>query len=295
MSIDLDDLYPFKRDLVEEFFIKTADDNYVNARWCAQYGLDVDFFWLALHCSEKYMKAALLLNGRSAKRYQHDIKALYADVQTLAPELLPGTLETPAGLAEHLLFSLGSEPTEKFVERVYFYGQPDNRYQLIGYVKRETDLLKLDQLVFALRRLCQPLESHFISQRDKGIEGVPDETVRQRMVKDDPVPRDLHSSLDETIAGGRGKYLRRIALNWNFPFAPSDYNHGRLRTGHRLANPVTVRRFLEPLDAGTDAQDKHADELWEWAKDNVQLPGAFVKLYEAERKARKQKARAPKS
>jgi HEPN domain-containing protein len=95
MSIDLDDLYPYKHSLVDEFFIKTADDNYVVARWCADNGMDVDFFWLALHCLEKYLKAALVLNGRSAKNYGHNIKALYADVHPLAPELLPITLTIP--------------------------------------------------------------------------------------------------------------------------------------------------------------------------------------------------------
>jgi hypothetical protein len=85
---------------------------------------------------------------------------------------MPAKVESPVELAERL-FTLGSEPTEEFVRRVYFYGQPDNRYQMIGYIKRETDLFKLDQLMFAVRRLCQPLESHFISQHHKGLAGIP--------------------------------------------------------------------------------------------------------------------------
>src|SRR5258708_36909789 len=100
MSIDLDDLYPGKHSLVDDFFIKTADDNYVVARWCADIGMDVDFFWLALHCLEKYLKAALALNGRSAKNYGHNIKALYDDAHPLAPELLPLTLTVPDRLPD---------------------------------------------------------------------------------------------------------------------------------------------------------------------------------------------------
>lgn len=291
MSINLDELYPFKHSLVDEFFIKTADDNYVNARWCFEYELDTDFFWLALHCLEKYMKAALVLNGRSAKRYSHDITALYPDVRSLAPELMPVMLDISQELAGQLS-SLGSEPTEQFVKRVFLYGQPDNRYQMIGYIKRQTDLFKLDQLVFAVRRLCQPLEGHFISQHHKGHAGIPDETRRERMLKDDPSSRNLHSNFEKVISGERGKLLRRVALNWNLPFAPPDFKHGRMRLPYRMVNPVTVRRFLNPLDAGTPSQDKHADDLWGWAKDNIHLPADFRKLYEEERKRRKEKARS---
>ena len=61
---------------------------------------------------------------------------------------------------------------------------------------------------------------------------------------------------------------------------------------HRMVNPVTVRRFLDPLDAGTANQDKHADDMWTWAKQNIHLPPEFVKVYEAERTSRKAKAKA---
>jgi HEPN domain-containing protein len=290
MSIDLDELYPFKHSLVDELFIKTADDNYVVARWCFNYGMDVDFFWLAAHCLEKYLKAALLLNGRSARKQRHDIRKLYAEVHPLAPELLPTKLIIPDDFPD-AMFSLGEEKTEAFIERIYKYGRPDNRYQLIGYIKRGADLVKLDQAVFAIRRLCQPLESHFLGMRGKKIAALPDQTCRERMLKDDPVSRNLHSNLEKTISGERGKLIRRIALNWNLPFAPADYKHGRMSYEHRMVNPVTVRRFLDPLDAGTAEQDKHADDLWAWAKQNIYLPAEFVQVYETERASRKAKAR----
>ena len=98
MADDIDELYPYRHSIVDELFIKTADDNYVTARWCYANGFDVDFFWLAVHALEKYLKAVLLLNGRSGKKatvagkkfnYRHDIVLLYADVKPLAPELLP--------------------------------------------------------------------------------------------------------------------------------------------------------------------------------------------------------------
>lgn len=65
MADDIDELYPYHRSIVDELFIKTADDSYVAARWCYANGFDVDFFWLAGHALEKYLKAVLFLNGRS--------------------------------------------------------------------------------------------------------------------------------------------------------------------------------------------------------------------------------------
>jgi hypothetical protein len=291
---DLDDLYPFKHDLVSELYIKTADENYVAARWCFANGLDTDFFWLAAHCMEKYLKAALLLNELPAKTYSHDIERLYADVHPLAPELLPTTLTVPEHLATGI-FMLGDEPVEKFVKRLYFYGQPDNRYSFIGYIRRGSDILKFDQLVFVVRRLCQPLEAHFLGKRFKDKRDVPNHTRRERMVKDDPSSRDLHSHLEEIISGKRGKVLQRVLLNWNLPFAPAEYKHGRMAYGSMTRNPVLVRRFLDPLDAGKPERDKHADELWAWAKENLYFPREFIKVYEQARADRKSAAKAKRA
>ncbi|MDH2399950.1 hypothetical protein QCM77_08305 [Bradyrhizobium sp. SSUT18] len=124
-------------------------------------------------------------------------------------------------------------------------GNEHNRNQLTGYVCRNEDLLKLDLLVFAIRRLCQPLEAHFLG---KHRDGVPDESKRQRMERDHPSSSNLQSAFEEIKAGGRGPLLREIALNWNLPFAPADYPHPPFSYGVSSTNPVLVRRILEPLD-----------------------------------------------
>ena len=41
--------------------------------------------WLAVHSVEKYLKAVLLMNGKRAKKYRHNITKLYAAVTPLAP------------------------------------------------------------------------------------------------------------------------------------------------------------------------------------------------------------------
>jgi hypothetical protein len=46
-----------KHNLVLELFVRTADENYVTARWCAINQLNTDFLWLSVHALEKYLKA----------------------------------------------------------------------------------------------------------------------------------------------------------------------------------------------------------------------------------------------
>ena len=155
----LDDLFPSKHSIANELYIKTADENYIVARGCSFYSLETDFFWLAAHCLEKYTKAALLLNEQSGKEYvkngkktpyRHDIDKLYENIWPLAPELLQERLMCPRELHGDAYWV--EETTADFIHRLRKYGQPDNRYQFVGYVKKGQDLLKLDQVVFAIRR-----------------------------------------------------------------------------------------------------------------------------------------------
>jgi hypothetical protein len=128
-----------KSNLVQDLFVRTADENYITARWCVFNHLHIDFFWLGVHALEKYMKAVLLLNGFSSvkdpnsKKYGHNIIRLYAKVKNLAQELLPNLLEKPQNLNIHNWVTL---PAEKFIQRLYRYGNPDNRYLIYGFSMR---------------------------------------------------------------------------------------------------------------------------------------------------------------
>lgn len=260
------DQHAEKTSIIEELFINTADDNYIAARWCFHESLNVDFFWLAVHSLEKYMKAVLLMNGFSSKSYSHNIVKLYSVVRPLAPELLPTKLFKPD--AEMPDEQWRNEDVEVFLQRLHRDGNADNRYQLYGYVRHAEDLWKLDQLVFNVRRLCRPLETHFLGEK---IAGVPDDSIRRRLKKDMPSSWTLHCNLETTIEGGRGEVLKHALLNWNFAFAPDNYLH--TQTDYRSAwnNSVLIRRIYDPLEGGP-ANFTEADKLWNWIKDNVQLP-----------------------
>jgi HEPN domain-containing protein len=168
------DQYAEKQSIVQELFINTADDNYITARACFHENLNADFFWLAVHSLEKYMKAILLMNGRSSKSYGHDIEKLYVQIKRLAPELLATKLLKPDPVMPNEYWR--DEDTETFLGRLHQYGQADNRYQLYGYVRHAEDLWKFDQIVFNVRRLCRSLEVHFLGETTAEV---PDDSVRR--------------------------------------------------------------------------------------------------------------------
>jgi hypothetical protein len=281
------DQFAEKHTIVQELFINTADDNYVTARWCYRNGLNVDFFWLAVHSLEKYLKAALLVNGRSSRNFGHEIEKLYAAVLPLAPELLPTTLVKPQQY--ELDFWLSETPVE-FVKRLYRDGQADNRYQLLGYVQHMEDLLKFDQLVYAVRPLCQPLEVRFVSEEATNS---PNESRRQRMAqgKENKVWHNLNVNLEKTIGGGRGEEAQKALLDWNYPFAPPNYNHPPFNYSSSSQNPVLVRSLFDPLEGESNFDD--ADKLWQWVKDNIQLSKSLQAEIEKERARLKAAAKKP--
>jgi len=277
MPKTFDDQYAEKHSIIKELFIATADDNYIAARWCFHQGLNVDFFWLAVHCLEKYLKASLLLNGKSAKGYSHNIVELFKMVKPLAPELLPERLEKPNDMPPGYWHA---ETFEAYIKRLYRDGKADNRYQIYGYSRQAEDLWKLDQVVFAIRRLCQPLEVHFLG---KEYDGAPSQTRRERMLKDHQTSSNLQSKLEDTKSGKRGQELLHTLLNWNFPFAGDNYQHTETSYTWSSQEPVLIRRLYDPLRAGIE-HFSDSDRLWKWLQDNIQLPKHLVEEIDDERK-----------
>ena len=276
MAHDLDESHADKSSIIKELFVATADDNYVVARWCYLEGMNVDFLWLAVHCLEKYLKAVLLFNGHSAKSYGHDIVELYAAVYPLAPELLPNDLTKPQGLDFPYWHA---ETVGPFLERLYRDGQADNRYQLFGYVRHAEDLFKLDEMVFRIRRMCQPLEAHFLSKKR---DNVPDLSNRDCLRERPRCAHRLYSKLEDTFDGKRGEALQHAAISNNFSFAP-DRSHEPLPYGSTAQNPVLVRRLYDPLEMGPQYFSE-CDHLWKWVQDNIYIPKPLVKEIDDERK-----------
>ena len=276
MSYDLKQIAARKKNIVQELFINTADDNYIAARWCFFEKLYVDYFWLAVHALEKYMKAALLMNGRSGKSYQdsstgksrcfsHDIEILYEHVKLFASSLLPARLEQPNKLEVDYWVD---ESPENFLQRIYRNGNPDNRYQIFGFQQFHENIFKLDMMVFALRRLCVPLDGYIIDPKVTSL------TYRDKLAKQPKCWKvSPPGKLEKTISGKRSERLHTVLLNLNIPFSPDEFPHGELQRTMAFQNPVLKRLILDQLTQTSDiAAAKIAVELTDWALNNIKIP-----------------------
>jgi hypothetical protein len=269
MALNTDEIVAEQQQkIIYEMFIRTADDNYVAARYCYSQKFMVDFLWLSVHCLEKYMKAILLLNGQSAKGYGHDIRNLYIAVRTLiaspspASDLLPDEMIKPANLGNN--FSWNQEPTEKFVEAVYAGGEAENRYLVSGFFLFPDALFKLDLLVFAIRRLCKRLFEINPTCRS---------TNRQVLINDPCLWRlEPVGYLEQAVDGSRGPDVQRTLVNGNPWFAPPGYSHDT--TNLHIAMRMSVLKYtvVDPLRGDPhDPKTEAAGKVEEWFLENIQI------------------------
>ena len=272
-----------RNNIVYDMYVDTADQNYVVARWCFQRNLALDFLWNPTHCLEKIMKAVLLLNGQSGikaageqKPYGHDLERLFTEVSALAGDLLPDLLIKPTEID----MPWQVETVEQFVGRISANGDAHNRYQVYGHTLHREDLYKFDRVVYAIRRLCCPLDSfRFGNIRH----GQPIVTFREQLKRQaDYMPHLVSSRFAKLTDAKASEELRHAALNHNLIFAP-DYDHGDLRCGSSALNPVLGRRILlaDEQDAA-GARAAETVELADWVIENIALPpNVRSKLLEA--------------
>jgi len=126
---------PDKIAFIERSFRDVADQDYVLARIAYRYDLRLQFVWLAQQAAEKYLKALLLYNGRSAKRFRHSVVPAYDEVLRIHD--IP--FEFPAS-------------TRNFMQ--YLDDRASRYFEYSFYVTTKT-LVALDRTVWFLRRYCE--------------------------------------------------------------------------------------------------------------------------------------------
>lgn len=245
-----------RNEIIKCLYLNTADENYILARWCSQYRLPIDFIWNASQCLEKYIKAALLFNDCRTHKLGHDIASGYRRLKKLARELLPELMEEPADLQAG---SWRQESPESFISRLQDNGGPHVRYNLLGYVHRTEDLLKLDLLVFQIRRLICTLDAPFVLDKSS-------KTYRA-LLTDHPkfTPRDHFSPLARLSKDknpSRAKVLAAFQMNvW---FAPDWFEHSSISNSTSGANPILKRRILDPIKSSTPSSRQLGLDLKDW-------------------------------
>jgi len=254
--------HAYQHEITRELFVNTADENYVTARFCFTEQLYTDFYWLAVHSMEKYLKAVLAINEHSTKGYGHDICRLYDDVHELASDLLPSKCSKP-----DIIDSINwiEETPRDFLGRIYSNGEANNRYQIYGYVQQPNDIFKLDHMVFSVRRLSiSPMDAYYYND---------EETYRELLARRQktllPVPK---GSLENMISGARGARLRDVACNQNRFFAPEDYKHTNIALKWSVRRPVLWYDVLEPAMNGTQSTKDIALLVLSWVLKCIYLP-----------------------
>lgn len=145
----------FKSIMAGKFFVAPADKNYFLARWARIHGFGDEFYWQSLQAIEKYLKASLVVNDITAKRYGHQITRLFEKHLDLFENETIRKFEKPKDVHSRYW---DNETVPSFIKRINIQGDPDSRYGMVSWYHTPNDLFKLDQLVFRIRRLTVGLD-----------------------------------------------------------------------------------------------------------------------------------------
>lgn len=150
--------------IAKRVFIAPADYNYAIARWSAINACGVDFFWMGAQAIEKYGKAILFINGHDTRQFGHDIVGILTAINDEGLAEIP---EIISKLGSSIPLRQAQPETKKFIERIHFFGSPENRYNSYGHVFSEADISRLDFLVYHLRRACRDMKC--LLHEDSGV------------------------------------------------------------------------------------------------------------------------------
>lgn len=191
-----------------DVFRKQADYDYISARANYHMRIRQQFLWSAHQAVEKYLKAILLFNGRSAryyahlgtakrKQFDHDLDALNAEVQKIA------------------LLKYEIEPEDKsFLSYLSRQGGA-NRYLGTSAYNTADAIHSLDRLVWHIRRYCQYIPDRGLGCRAE-VPGMQEAIVRS--INDPSAKRAPHKfalqtgELERVIARDPSDPARKVLL-----------------------------------------------------------------------------------
>jgi HEPN domain-containing protein len=260
-----------KEKYIVEIFVDTADEDYVVARLLYLTGLERQFFWSAAQAVEKYLKAALLLNGEPVKHYKHRLTAMFDRLSAIAGPHLATDLEMPPQLKRfgtHERYLKGGT-LRAFVQHIEKHGRPANRYDTIGTDSEFGDINRLDRAIFILRRLTVDLSARV--EESKG------ETFKDWLpLHPQSLVRDFRHRLIHTP--GPSYSVHQAARENNYAFAPKfEHTDVPLRSGHHVSSLEIL--FKMDID--------YAHELRQWVLESIDLSPADLARLRAKRRARK--------
>lgn len=130
-------------------FRDVADNDYLSARILFRNGLIQQAYWCSEQAVEKYLKSILLFNENSAL-YQYNSKEKIGHNLKLALQKIE---KIP-----HIKIELPDDVRESIME---LNNEGNNRYYEYPYSFSDLTFLKLDKLVWHIRRYCIPMGGPF--------------------------------------------------------------------------------------------------------------------------------------
>jgi hypothetical protein len=250
-----------KNSIINRMFLETADNNYILARVSLQNGMFTEYFWLLSQAIEKYAKAILLANNRSAKPYGHNLPKLFEILGQICGDFLITTFDRPK-MIRHDVWTDWS--VVDFINILERYGNTESRYGALGYVQHFEFLFQMDQLIFSMRRLVIDIDGWYMPPSDT-FEG-----VKSRALLTDPRFTPSHSGPIEKIkSGDKFREFRDTFLDLNFPFAPPNRSHGKTRIQSASSESILYLRLTEPLQHGDAEYAEIGMILSNWVLDNI--------------------------
>lgn len=241
-----DDLESSKGSIIHQLFVRSADENYITARWCHLNELWIDFGWMGAQTIEKYLKAILLINGGVALKQNHNLMQLYDEVYDIVQDsdLLPPHLADDIKVFEAI-------------------GNTHSRYRTYGHLIGMSALCQLDRLAFSTRRLIHVLD------KPRGYD-MSEPTCRQ-ILKNDArfVFRKFQLPLELIIQNPNHK-LHDVLRDNNFSFFRPVVGTP-VRLVGAVDDSVLTTDVLAPLVSNDCNQSKAAYQLAEWLISSVQL------------------------
>ncbi len=196
---------------IERSFRDVADQDYIAARTVHRHaGLDLQFLWLAEQAVEKYLKAILLYNRRSAKRVGHNLRKAYAEILKI----------------QDIPFDFPDD-VQEFINYLGDYGP--NRYFEHSYSLSGEECMQLDRTVWFIRRYCHNMR--WLCTKSDGTR----EDMLAREIQwlqhpctlDEPHKHKLFGGFLEKVLDDKRSPLRRQLVWKNFYYG--SYKKQRIR------------------------------------------------------------------
>lgn len=140
--------------IINESFLNPADEDYITARFFAHRKMNRAFFWSAAQAIEKYLKAFILMRGKSVKmKNGHNIYDLYTVACNEDPCLFKATtnFHKDIKIRPDIEDFLIKPNITEFLQVIDKHGAPHNRYNALGIRYNTGYLFALDSFIHGLR------------------------------------------------------------------------------------------------------------------------------------------------